>query len=150
MSPSVPFVFNVLEFSEGKNNIERFGIVRTPENVQPYTKPVVVLMNRGSGSCGDFFPAILKDNNRAKLFGETTIGLGGPVLGTSQLPLSEITVQTTVGATMRLNGEYIENNGVKPDVEYKITIDDLNNGYRNYIKGFIDLASKEAFLKLND
>ncbi len=44
-----------------------------------YTKPILLLNDKMSGSGGDFFPAQMQANGRATVMGETSCGLGGPV-----------------------------------------------------------------------
>lgn len=100
-----------------------------------YSKPILVLINELDFSCGDFFPAILQDNGRATLMGTKTAGAGG-VVEISSFPnrfgIEAYSITTSIAK--RSNGEPIENLGVRPDITYTITADDLQNGYRDYIE----------------
>lgn len=40
------------------------------------TRPIVLLINKGTASCAEMFSACLKDNGRAQLVGTTTLGKG--------------------------------------------------------------------------
>lgn len=108
-----------------------------------FTKPILLLINGLDFSGGDFFPATLQDNKRVKTFGTRTAGAGGYVL--------EFTYPNSFGvAKYRLTGSIaeradlnpIENLGVKPDVEYSINADDLQNGYRGYIQAIQNTLSE--------
>ncbi len=112
-----------------------------------WTKPMIVLINELAGSCGDIFPMLVKANHRAKLFGQATMGLGGNVEPVGQLNHSRIQVSMTRGLFFpyRANGQYIEkdfveNNGIEPDIPYAHTVEDFRNGYVNYVKTFSDQA----------
>lgn len=126
----------------------------TEEGVQiSYTKPMLLLMNELSVSCGDLFPALMKDNDRVTLFGARTMGGGGAVNWTSQIGYSETAIGHTISLVVRnesteFNGKettYIENVGVKPDIEYQITLDDFMTDYELYREYAI-----EAVLSLID
>lgn len=100
-----------------------------------YKKPIIVLINQLDISCGDFFPAILQDNNRALLFGSPTAGAGGYVLSTEYPNLLGIERFTYTGSiAYREDDAPIENLGVHPDVYYTLTEDDLTNRYAPYLR----------------
>lgn len=104
-----------------------------PHPIVQYTKPILMLINELDFSAGDFAPAILQDNHRAVLMGSRTAGAGGAVT-TFTFPnrygIKEISYTDTIAE--RYNLVKIENLGVMPDIEYKITEDDIQTGYRNY------------------
>ncbi|MEC7838829.1 MAG: protease-like activity factor CPAF [Chlamydiota bacterium] len=98
-----------------------------------YTKPILVLVNELDFSCGDFFPAMLQDNNRATIFGKTTAGAGGYVNyfpSSSRFGVAGYSLTGSIG--YRLDGTPIENMGVTPDIEYDLTTEDLQNNYKDY------------------
>lgn len=100
-----------------------------------YTKPVLVLVNELDFSGGDFFPAILQDNERAKIFGTVTAGAGGFVYSYSHPNLLGIAQYSITGSiASRLDESILEGRGVTPDIEYVITPDDLQNEYRGYVR----------------
>lgn len=98
-----------------------------------YSKPLLVLVNEMSLSCGDFFPAILQDNKRATIFGSRTGGAGGYILAQTHPNQLGIVVHTyTASIAERLDHKPVENLGVTPDIVYELTPEDLQNHYRGY------------------
>lgn len=106
-----------------------------------YTKPVLLLIDELAVSCGDYFPALMQDTGRATLFGATTSGGGGSVRGIENLGYSEINLRYTISLGLRENqielpdGNstlFIENVGVRPDIEYNITYEDFLSSYELY------------------
>jgi hypothetical protein len=105
-----------------------------PHSKYRFTKPLLVLINGLDVSCGDFFPAIMQDNKRATLFGTTTSGAGGAVYVFStpnSLGIYRAAITQTIAE--RLDGRPIENLGVKPDIEYALTENDILNNYVDYV-----------------
>lgn len=98
-----------------------------------YSKPLLVLINELDFSAGDFLPAILQDNKRAILFGARTAGAGGFVRSFEFPNNHGIDLCSyTASIAERPNFEKIENLGVKPDIGYQLTVEDLTEGYRPY------------------
>ncbi len=120
-----------------------FGTIQ-PNKAAHYSKPVLLLINELDFSGGDAFPAIMKDNGRVTLFGAKTNGAGGNVAEYPALANSGFKFHLTESLMVRPNGQYVENNGVKPDVAYSITEDDFMNDYRGYVKAFTVEALKLA------
>jgi len=107
-----------------------------------YDKPVLMLINEFDFSGGDAFPALMKDNGRVTLFGAQTTGAGGNVREYGPLANSFFKLSLTESLMVRPNGEYMENRGVKPDIEYTVTEDDFMNNYRGYVRAFTIEALK--------
>jgi C-terminal processing protease CtpA/Prc len=112
-----------------------------------WTKPMLVLIDELAGSCGDMFPMLVKANKRAKLFGQTTMGLGGNVEEVGYLTNSRIPISMTRGLFFAYNpnaqptdADFVENNGVTPDIPYEHTVADFRAGFVNYVKTFSDRA----------
>ncbi len=120
-----------------------FGMIQ-PASAVHYSKPILLLINEFDFSAGDAFPAIMKDNGRATLFGAQTAGAGGNVREHGPLANSFFKVNLTESLMVRPNGEYIENQGVQPDIAYTVTEEDFLNGYRNYVHAFTVEALKLA------
>lgn len=107
-----------------------------------YTKPILILINEFSISGGDYFPALIQDNRRATLFGQTTMGAGGSVMWYKQpVGYSEVKYSHTISLGWRdpeietpdgKKTHHIENVGAIPDIEYKVTLDDFMGGYQLY------------------
>ena len=90
------------------------------------TKPVVVLINGGSASASEILSGALKDNGRATLVGEKTFGKGlvqeiNKLSGGSGLNI-------TTQRYLTPNGTDIHKKGITPDIEVKITENDIING----------------------
>lgn len=98
-----------------------------------YTKPIVILINELDFSGGDFFPAIMQDNRRAVLFGTRTAGAGGFVMPLSFPNRHGIQcIYYTASIAERMDQKIIESIAVQPDVEYRLTEEDLRQQYRSY------------------
>jgi len=104
-----------------------------PSTIACYTKPILVLINSLDFSCGDLFPAILQDNQRATLMGSRTAGAGGSVEKFFFRNLNGIkSLSLTTSFTERSNGQPLENLGVTPDIPYEVSAIDLQNNYIEY------------------
>lgn len=113
-------------------------------------KPLLVLVDELAGSCGDGFPMLIKNNKVAKIFGKTTMGLGGNVEDMAPLTHSQIQIRLTRGlfTSNRDDRVYsddimIENNGVTPDYEYDHTVEDFRNGFVKYVEAFSTKAIEQ-------
>lgn len=122
------------------NHLYFYGLSSIKPNPKAhYSKPILVLVNYLDFSCADFFPAILQDNNRAKIFGSKTAGAGGFVLRHEYPNLFGIQGFSYTGSiAYRTNNKPIENLGVTPDYPYEITIEDLTDGYKSYAKAVLE------------
>lgn len=138
--------FIVDQWSQGKTFTDPYylyGCDLIPPNPYiTYSKPILILINEMDFSCGDFFPAIMQDNKRAKLLGAKTSGAGGYILPVSFPNLSGISSFSVTGSlATRPDGSYLENYGVTPDYECELSIYDLFDNYSDYrctINGAID------------
>lgn len=85
---------------------------------------IIVLINGGSASASEIVAGALKDHKRATLVGETTFGKGSVQVIEELAKGSKLRV--TIAHWYTPNGENIAKNGIKPDVEVKLTEDDYN------------------------
>lgn len=81
---------------------------------------IVALVNEMCASMCDIFTGILKDNGIATVVGTQTMGAGGNVVNHFHAPNSHLQVRQTESLIIRSNGEYIENEGVTPDVPFAV------------------------------
>lgn len=113
-----------------------------------YTKPLIVLIDEFSVSAADMFPAMIQDANRGTLVGYRTGGLGGSVGSFNAGALAETEVSTTFSLLVRprmIDTElgatnYIENVGVRPDIELDImTNENRINAGRPFVAAFTNI-----------
>jgi hypothetical protein len=107
-----------------------------------YARPILMLINDQCYSCGDIFPALLKDNGRVKLMGSTTAGAGGAVGSFGPLSHSGSSINLTLNVMRRSSGTFIENVGVAPDVVWAHAQADVAAKYKAYRKAYVDELSK--------
>jgi hypothetical protein len=108
-----------------------------------YTKPKLLITNALDFSGGDFFPAIMQDNQCATVFGSRTAGAGGYVSLFKIPSMNGIFAFSYTGSIAeRSNQLPIENLGVTPDILYQLTEEDLQCGYKTYIETINETVSK--------
>ena len=91
------------------------------DNDEPLDAPLVVLVNKGSSSSAEIVAGALRDNDRAKVVGETTFGTGTVL---SEYPLSDgSSILLGVAEWLTPNGDSIRGSGIEPDVEIELEED---------------------------
>ena len=89
--------------------------------------PVVVLINNGSASASEILAGALRDNRRIKLIGETSFGKGSvqELIGGLK---NNSSLKVTVAKWLTPKGRSINEKGLKPDIEVKMTEKDYEEG----------------------
>ncbi len=81
--------------------------------LDPWKKPVAVLIDEGSASTAEIFAQGLQDLQRARLFGRTTAGAALPSMIES-LPCGDL-LQYAIAGYRSMSGRVLEGDGVVPD-----------------------------------
>ncbi len=110
--------------------IEDFGAKGQPQTYRSrgYALPVqnlkiAILVDDGSASASEIMTGALQENGVAKVFGTQTFGKGSVQ---ELVPLtSDTSIKITVAKWLTPKGNSISEKGITPDVEVKITKDDI-------------------------
>ncbi len=110
------------------STVDRDGYKDTARSTRRYfsTQPLVVLINKGSASASEILSGALKDNQRAILIGENTFGKG-LVQEVKSLSPFGAGLNITIQKYLTPNGTDINKKGIAPDIEVKITEEDIKN-----------------------
>lgn len=103
--------------------------------------PVIVLINGGSASASEILAGALRDIIKAKLVGEKTYGKG--TVQTLQSLSDGSSIKITVANWVLPNGTIIEKNGLLPDIEIKLSEDDIKNQKDPQLDKAIEELKKE-------
>ncbi len=105
---------------------------------------MVLVTNEVCASMCDIFTAMFQDNKLGKVIGVQTMGAGGNVTSHFQAPNSSMVLRQTESLIVRSDEEasYLENNGVKPDIETKIMNERKNKFKKSLSKAFETLVPK--------
>lgn len=86
--------------------------------------PVVIIMNRFSASGSEVLAAALHDNNRATIVGEKSFGKGTVNVSNDLKDGGQLYV--SIAKWLTPNGTQIDGVGIRPDVEIKLSDEDIN------------------------
>ena len=106
------------------------------------TKPVVVLLNKGSASASEIFSGALKDNKRAVLVGTQSFGKG-LVQEINKLP-NNSGINITIQKYLTPNGTDIHKKGITPDIVVELTDENIKNKDDVQLKKAIEVAQSLA------
>lgn len=111
-------VVTVEKFGDGKENT-----FKTTANGMLKNYPLVVILNKGSASASEILAGSLKDNRGVTIVGETSFGKGS-VQEVRDLP-EGASLKITIAKWYTPKGDSISEHGIKPDVEVKLTEEDV-------------------------
>lgn len=102
------------------------------------SKPLVVLVDKGSASASEIFSGAMKDNKRAVIVGTQSFGKG-LVQEINKLP-NNSGINITIQKYLTPNGTDIHKKGITPDVLVEFTEEDLKNKNDVQLKKAIEIA----------
>ena len=104
------------------------------------TKPLVVLIDKGSASASEIFSGAIKDNKRGVIVGTQSFGKG-LVQEINKLP-NNSGINITIQKYLTPNGTDIHKKGITPDVVVELSEDDLKNKNDAQLKKAIEVAQQ--------
>jgi len=103
--------------------------------------PMVILSNKGSASASEILMAALHDNRNIAIIGETSFGKG------SVQQLFDLydgsSIKITIAKWLTPKGEAIDGQGIKPDLEVKMTADDYEQKKDPQLDKAMEIISSE-------
>lgn len=102
------------------------------------TKPLVVILNKGSASASEIFSGAMKDNKRAVLVGTQSFGKG-LVQEINKLP-DNAGINITIQKYLTPNGTDIHKKGITPDIVVDLTEENIKNKDDVQLKKAIEVA----------
>lgn len=110
------------------STVDRDGYKDTSRSTKKYysTQPLVILINGASASASEILSGALKDNQRAILVGENTFGKGLVQEVKSLLPFGA-GMNITIQKYLTPNGTDINKKGIAPDIEVKLTLQNIKD-----------------------
>lgn len=102
------------------------------------TKPLVILVDKGSASASEIFSGAMKDNKRAVIVGTQSFGKG-LVQEINKLP-NNSGINITIQKYLTPNGTDIHKKGITPDVLVEFTDEDIKNKNDVQLKKAIEIA----------
>lgn len=106
------------KFRDGDGRIFRASGSGALKNI-----PLVILMNKGSASASEILAGALKYHLKVKLIGEKSYGKG--TVQEMQNLKDGSKIKITIAQWLLPNGKILDENGLTPDIEVKITEEDI-------------------------
>lgn len=103
--------------------------------------PMVVLINGGSASAAEILAGTLRDNLKVKLIGEQSFGKG--TVQQLENLRDGSSLKVTIAHWVLPSGQILENGGLKPDIEVKLTEDDIKNGRDPQLDKALEIIKSE-------
>ena len=107
----------------------------------------IVLINGGSASASEIVAGALRDYHKATLVGENTYGKGS--VQTLRSLSDGSSMKITVALWMTPNGDFINEKGLLPQVEVKLTSEDVDKNRDPQLQKAVELILKEVSSKGN-
>jgi carboxyl-terminal processing protease len=107
--------------------------------------PLVILINKGSASASEILAGALRDHYGTKLIGEKSFGKG-TVQELFALK-DDSKLKITVANWLLPKGQTIEDNGLIPDVEVKLTEEDINKNKDPQLEKALEILKTEISTK---
>ncbi len=113
----------LIVFTKGRAHENHKQVFKSSGQTHWIDFPIAILVNGGSASASEIVAGALQDHKRAVLIGEKTFGKGSVQ---SILPLEDgSAVKLTTAKYYTPSERVIHDNGIEPDIEIKMPIEDL-------------------------
>lgn len=104
------------------------------------SKPIVILVDKGSASASEIFSGAMKDNKRGVIIGTQSFGKG-LVQEINKLP-NNAGINITIQKYLTPNGTDIHKKGITPDIVVELTEEDIKNKNDVQLKKAIEVAQQ--------
>lgn len=112
--------------------------IKTSKKGRLTNNPLVVLIDQGSASASEIVSGAIRDRGRGKIIGEKSFGKG---LVQQVFTLDKGILKITTSKWLTPSGNYINGQGVEPNIKIELTEDDFNNDRDPQLKEAINLLN---------
>jgi len=129
---------DIVMLEKDKNGKETQFSANGPSNFSSY--PTIVLIDEGSASASEILAGALKDNKETLMIGQKSFGKG-----TVQkiIDLGEgSSLKITIAKWLTPKGNVIDKEGITPDIEVEITLEDYENGKDSQLEKALEEIEK--------